>query len=362
MRFVVSLVVAALLSLIGVELVSYEYLSNKTKMEPYPLFFDGEFKRKNSYTLNPYSGLDPLLGYSQHKRIRGNLKKYGMYRKTGQGAWHVNKTTNCVSLERNCVFNGRGPVIAALGGSTTDAYAAIRNKRHPWTTSFSKKCREQYASCEVHNLGVGGFGSAQETIKIIRDIATQKYTHVIALHGPNELNRLRDRHLTTVNAKLYKELFDDSRVDGPYFPNTKAAYLHFTKGVDTPAHGQIIFYGNSSKISDFEHWKTNVKLSRGALREVGIDYYVVLQPIIGFGDYRSPNLVQEGKKSQKYFQRVREFYEQASEFCRSVMYCIDLSNMYAGNSSELFTDPRHPNDLGNELIGKAIYEKIRPNI
>lgn len=66
----------------------------------------------------------------------------------------------------------------------------------------------------------------------------------------------------------------------------------------------------------------------------------------------------EKKKSKQYFERLNDFYEKAVKFCESVDYCIDLTDLYDGSAEEVFNDPRHPNDLGNKLLGRAIFAKI----
>ena len=354
MRVVLSILTSLIIFIPIIEYMSYVYLKDRTKMEPYSLFYDSDMASKNTYTRNLYAGLDPLLGYSHHKRIRYNLKKHGMYRSSQQTVWHINKAKNCIGKDLDCEFSHGEPIVAVVGGSTTDAYAAIVKKRRPWSTFFADSCQEKFDSCQVANMGVGGFGSAQEVIKLIRDVAPLNFTHVIALHGPNELNRFRHRHLTAPMINQYKKE-KKFLIKVPVLPNLQVAFRRFTTGADVVPS---VYFGNSSNLGDFEHWKINVQISKGAMNQLGVQYFTVLQPIIGYGRYQSPGLVMEKKKSKQYFERLNDFYEKAVKFCESVDYCIDLTDLYDGSAEEVFNDPRHPNDLGNKLLGRAIFDKI----
>lgn len=337
--------VSVLCVVIFAELAATAYLKfEQPKLLTTP-FYSSEDSSKLG-TVNIFGALDPQLGYSHPKRLALETKKYSVSQIDGYG----------VHRPKQGSFNK----IVVLGGSTSDPFLAIKKRHPPWTKYLYLECRK-LGNCGVWNGGVGGFGSPQELIRLIRDVVPEKPNLVISLHGPNELNRIQRAPFTTgfQNEKLKKEASERTFWLNNWMPNLLIAWAWIRNKNDMPAIKQEIYYGYKSTQTPFERWKTNVIMMNAISESQGFTYITALQPLVGFGTYEpAKSVLAASKRSKSYYQSVATFYEQATEFCDNVKFCINLSDAFKGESENLYTDIRHPNDLGNQIIAKKLFEEM----
>jgi len=330
--------------LIAAEMGSRYYLDGKAAYAAGPLFY-----RPPSTailpTKNVFDAVDPQLGYAHPRGSIVDLKKWGTVYEAGFGV-HRPKPGQSIS-------------IYVLGGSTTDPYLAINKGHHPWTYHLYNECRSDGFNCDIWNGGIGGFGTPQEIIKMVRDVMSAKPDIVLGLHGPNELNRNSRAPFTMgfQNEQMARLADDGSLWFGGFLPNLFTALSLRKTGDDRPSAQQEIFYGVESEADPYERWAANVAMMNGIAQSQGAIYRTVLQPIVGYGDYiAEPELLSE--RSGDYFALVKSFYERATAFCRTVDYCIDLSGAFDGKTG-LFDDARHPNDDGNKIIAAALEARLQ---
>ena len=60
---------------------------------------------------------------------------------------------------------------------------------------------------------------------------------------------------------------------------------------------------------------------------------------------------------QAYLKEINSHYKLLRNYCRKLDYCYDISST-APPSGNNYHDPRHHNDLGNNLIAQKIYSVI----
>jgi peptidoglycan/LPS O-acetylase OafA/YrhL len=315
------------------------YLDRRAAYAVSPMFYQPPSKSPLP-TKNIFDAVDPQLGYAHPRGSIIDLKSWGTAYEPGFGV-HRPKQGNFAS-------------IYVLGGSTSDPYLAINKGHHPWTYHLHNECRRNGFNCGIWNGGIGGFGTPQEIIKMVRDVMPSKPEIIIGLHGPNELNRNNRAPYTMGFQKeqMARLANDGSLWMGGYFPNVLTALSIIKTGDDRPSQHQEIFYGTEPEQDPYERWAANVAMMNGIAESQGAVYRTVLQPIVGYGAYEvEPELLSE--RTDDYFELVRSFYGRATAFCRTVEYCIDLSGLFDGKTG-LFDDARHPNDKGNRIIAVAL--------
>ncbi len=310
------------------------------------------FKTEKNYTktgtMHVLGALDPQLGYAHPRRLDFETKPYAVSQWDGYGVHRPKQ--------------GDFYKVYILGGSTSDPFLSIKKKEAPWSKFFYQECRT-LKNCGVWNAGVGGYGSPQELLKLVRDIVPERPDLVLSLHGPNELNRLRRAPFTTgfSNEQMIKESRRGKLWLNNLWPNTFAALAYLRRNDDQPTRPREIHYGyNYSKRTPFENWKTNVEMMHAISKSQGITYITALQPLIGYSNYQPTEkvLATGSKRGKTYYNTVAEFYEQATEFCATVEYCVDLSLVFEGHPPGLYTDIRHPNEAGNEIIAKELATEL----
>ena len=345
----------AVAGLVGVvalaEVGSQAWLKRNRPALAQPLFHTDENLNKRG-TIHALGALDPMLGYAHPKRIAIETKPFGVSPIDGFGVHRAKQ--------------GDYMEIFTLGGSTSDPFLAARKKEFAWTYHLYTNCR-RVVNCQVWNGGVGGFGSPQEVLKLVRDVVPREPDLVVSLHGPNELNRLGRVPFTTGEAyrRLRAEAGEEKLWLDNYLPNLLSAVAWIRREDDTPARDREIHWGyNYNDVTPFQRWKTNVEMMHGIAASQGVPYVTVLQPLVGWGDYEpSLELIKAGRRNQAYYDTVAEFYSQATEYCATVDFCLDMSRVFDGYSregpeGELYRDIRHPNDAGNRIIGERVAEAL----
>ena len=291
--------------------------------------------------------LDPQLGYAHPKKTRLNSKKFGT---TQWGGYGVHRAK---SKEFYKVY--------ILGGSTSDPLMAVARRHGAWSMDFYNECR-RVRECGVWNGGVGGYGSHQELLRLVRDIVPEKPDLVMSLHGPNELNRIRKAPFTTgfSNELIIQESKKGKVWLNNWWPNTLSTLAIIRREDDQPARDREIYYGyDYSKRSAFENWKANVAMMDAIATSQGTTYITVLQPLVGWGEYKPTKGLPGMKRGKKYFQLVNDFYLEATAHCATVDYCIDVSKAFDGKPPGLYRDARHPNHDGNVIIAKAVTAELK---
>ena len=288
--------------------------------------------------------IDPLLGYAHPKNIDLDLKKIGL------------KVQNTVVSFSD---NNLGKKVVILGGSTSDPISAAAKGRLSWPHFLQEECSE---ACSVHSLAVGGYGSPQDVIRMIRDALPLKPDIIIAMHGPNELNRLKKYPFNTVQLmKQTKLLSTQGLINlGGFFPSLNFIINYTSTGLDTGATKNEVFYGMASHETDpFQRWSTNIEIMRAVALSQNIDFYAAIHPIVGYGNFEGEaELKKRSRRGAEYYESVHDFVSSASYYCDTTEWCVNAIKVFDNKDEVLFGDIRHPNELGNKLIGEFVHDKI----
>lgn len=335
--------------LILVESGAVWFLS-RNGLKTYPLFIHvnvdkGPEAVSPMFVKDIYSAFDPQMGYAHNPEYTPvdykSLPGFTIYGE-GQG-----KT--------------RTLVIVTLGGSTTDGIVP-----HIWAQALQEIMASHGINVQVYNGGVAGFSSSQELLKLIRDVIPLKPDLVISLNGINDVG-VRDvlpKHpmVNSYQEAIMKYLTEDQ--PPAILPNTMTALQHMPWLNEGTRIKRAINYGPNVISTPAENWDRNIRLMWASSVQFGIQYLCVLQPTLGIGAYGEMSAEEkdmfknvEGEESLEYMKLVQDFYDEARPDCSKKDYCIDLVDVFDGQSG-LYVDKMHTNDLGNRMVAQAVYDAL----
>ena len=282
--------------------------------------------------------------------------------------------------------------IVVLGGSTTDGFYNHIHGGETWPLALSKIIKANKLDFSVINGGVGGYGSSQELLKLLLEIPklSKPPKYVISLNGINDIPNYRgikksgfDEDLenafpfwTWVHFNLMaKERYvkQDEVLDVNYFPaalsGMKALISKFVSDDNSRSNPdktdweKAINFTGQVKSSVWQQWYYNVRMMHAISKEQGAQYYVFLQPTMGLKANQIPVDEQSSdyelylEMPQDYLEMINEHFNQLRKFCNLLDYCIDITSAVPplGN---MYSDPRHHNELGNAKLAQIIYNKI----
>lgn len=236
--------------------------------------------------------------------------------------------------------------IVVLGGSTTDG------KLFPfksWPEIMFDQINND--SVQVYNAGVSGYTSAQELIKLIRDIILLKPDVVIVYDGYNDTSEINARPGKYFEFIYLKEALDFARNHMSH----KWDFISQGEEIDRTAAYPVL--GN------FENWLMNIEMMHAITVDRGIKFYAFLQPMLS----SKMNLTKEEKGIlfeaenfcglKKTSLMGRKFRSKIADVVNSHDYIHDLSDIF-DDQEDIYMDICHVREGANEIIAAAILRKI----
>lgn len=245
---------------------------------------------------------------------------------------------------KECLDNYK---IAVLGGSTTDG-TLFPFKSWP-EIMFDQICNDKIV---VYNAGVSGYTSAQELIKLIRDIIRLKPNMIIVYDG-------------------YNDTSETNACPGRYFEFTYLkqaldfAKKHMNRDWDFIAKdsGEEESKDVLPVVGNFENWLMNVEMMHAIAKDRGIKFYSFLQPMLS--NKKLLTSAEEGimfeiEKFQGLQQTVlmgKEFRRKIQDVVESHSYICDLSYLF-DNYDDVYMDICHVRESANRIIATEILKRI----
>lgn len=236
--------------------------------------------------------------------------------------------------------------IAILGGSTaTSGY--YRFKSWP-EILYERYCGDNMT---VINGAVESYTSAQELIKLMRDIVCLKPDLVLVYDGNNDVIRDESRSIFEI----------------PYM-KTIMEYASGKVEIKENENGsRKLFCGVSPAENAVEAWLHNIEYMHAICEQDKIKFVSFMQPMLFSKTVMSSKREEVVKKKWSFlFSRcngdkmelqTRVFREKASEICRTHDYIYDLSHIFDGE--DVYIDHCHVFEHGNEIIAREIYNIIK---
>lgn len=209
--------------------------------------------------------------------------------------------------------------IVVLGGSTSDA-GLFGNAIASWPEYLARK-RDDVV---IYNGGVGGFISAEECLKMIRDVVHIKPDLVISYSGINDCYR--------------------TQAKSPF--------------KNEPVENMDVFYGLESGMTKSEHWLLMERYMHAVALEMGADFIAILQTSVHQredADRSAHEQLASAMWEDTYSIFVKNVQEVMNKYDD---WLYDLSKPFEEIKYEVFRDPYHLNDKGNCIIADKISDII----
>lgn len=251
------------------------------------------------------------------------------------------------------------PGIAILGENQENDYkiavlgASTSTSGYFWVKSWPEYLYEKYSNKHITilNGAVEGYTSAQELIKLMRDIVCLKPDLVIVYDGYNDV----------ANQSAFPEM-----------PNIYA--ISYMKTIIEYANGRMgntkkrdIFCGVPSTGNAIEDWLKNIEYMNAVCGINHIKFVSFIQPLF----YSKPKMtLKEDIILQKKWDflfgdqeavkgPVKELRRRAAEISRTYEYIFDLSPIFDASEEQIYFDICHVLDNGNAIIADEIYKIIQ---
>lgn len=224
---------------------------------------------------------------------------------------------------------------------------------HRWSLEAAEILEGQGTPLTLYNGAVRGHTSAQELLRVVRDMPAMRPDAVVAMSGICDAGSI---------------------VSEPGFPFTHV----YTKRIERAVLATKVALRMSKGARDdrpwSEIWLQNHRFASLICEEMGVSYTVFLQPLLGVGSYvPSPReaAILEGKRAAllhsgvRYLPAMRAFYEEVQGRLRAEperhKHVADISECLVG-VTEAFGDHRHPSRFGEPVIGRAVAEVLGPKL
>ena len=232
------------------------------------------------------------------------------------------------------------PWIMCFGGSTTSTIQGSL-----WVQFLHEKLQANGINCAIFNGGCGGHNSWNELNKMMRDLPFFKPDIVISYSGINDYAFHADINNPYVNIKGSKELLETSLFSSLNFPPFSGDH----------ADAFVIRSKYMNSICEIN----------------GSKFLRILQPTLGFGDY----------KFDLDDRLDREFYYYANDptdglrnvllkkFYTNILRILDIEKLeyicdgskFLDGATRSFADYRHPNAAGYDIVANKIVELLFKN-
>jgi lysophospholipase L1-like esterase len=236
--------------------------------------------------------------------------------------------------------------IVTLGNSTTTPHFA-----ECWPKQLLRIFKAEGLNVKIYNGGVSGYTSAQELLKLVRDVLPLKPDIVISYSGIRDIgffhsipghpfiNKFLSRTLSSLPISSFKTKTGKDTISG-------------------------INYGTRSNTTPHENWCANIRMMNAISKEFKIKFYSILQPTLGIGNYTlsclERDMLQKFDLSfhNEYMSELNSFYNATRKFAEKTDFITDLVDVFAGHS-DIYYDCRHPNGAGYEIVAKHIRSVIK---
>jgi len=344
----------AMLCILALEFGGNILFARQPKGSPYSLFYqtkDLSGQRRTFFF--PY--VDPLLGWGRHPAFQEYFSEA------------VPDEERTKGFAMGSELKGTKRIIG-LGGSTTDPQSQQWN----WVHYLAEECSKRKEKCQALNGGILGYSTTQEFLKLVRDALPLKPDLVISLNGINDYGLPTPTGRTFVNA--HQEVIENSlrrnewQSHSPLHnpPNLAGALPHIRFlahllgfFLDPPQLMEVVPIGTVDNYPRAKRWETNVRMMHAVSKEMGVQYFVFLQPYLPLEPKILRQFLQENGQFYGVDPRdVARFYDSARAACRKMSYCADLSIEFQGKA-ELWMDPMHLYAPGHEWEAKRMMEILR---
>ncbi len=289
------------------------------------------------------------------------------------------------SINNNFVLydteNSNAEFIITLGGSTSDGFYKNFSNGKTYPFFLSQLCNIEKL-CRVLNGGTGGYGSSKELLKLLTEVSSLniEISHIISLSGINDIEGYSNPN---INEYLHEPYLDSNQMymlqnqkwiiknQKPFmiFPNILSLFYNFDINLPHSKKNQFVpEYNSESRFKDnADVWLFNIKTMHAISLILGAEFFVFLQPTLGLEGAQSKFIGQNARdeellldllKNETYLNNLRNTYSKLKKHCLEITYCFDISDIALPSTKNVYSNNRHHNERGNEIIANKIFKII----
>lgn len=238
--------------------------------------------------------------------------------------------------------------IVTLGGSTTTPHFI-----GCWPKQLYNVLRSNGVNATVYNGGVSGYSTAQELLKLLRDVLPLRPDIVISFNGINDVG--------------YMHVMPSHPMIHVYLDNVMTS-IQTDKVVTKSRKGAVagVTYGDNITTTPCDSWLSNLRAMNALCAEFNVKFYSILQPTLGVGKYAASlcelKMLEnyDSGMRNRYVPLLQSFYEGARKYASDTTYIIDQVDAFNG-AFDLYHDCRHPNERGYHIIASNIFSILSSN-
>lgn len=316
-------------------------------------FFRGRLRRmRDSWLLNPnWARVRVVLGHmvrprsprdsaAPEEKSRGAVLDIHLGYSEAQSDFGYDLATIGTSSKRN----SQALRVLTLGGSTT-SWRYKPDQGGMWAKDLATMLSEvTLQRVELSNGGVRGYSSAQELLKLVRDIQALRPDLILSLSGINDIGH---RHSVSNFPFAHPQAYENARL--------------FVRRGD---FSEIVM-GWPNRLIKPDVWMHNQRAMAAVAQTHNSSFFGFLQPTMGVGNATlGPAEKQEWSENRSRPLDAGSYEGVLLDFYSSVQprlpegRVFDLSSAFDGES-EVFLDFRHQNRKGDRFLARAMLEQIR---
>ena len=153
------------------------------------------------------------------------------------------------------------------------------------------------------------------------------------------------------------------------FPNILSLFYNFDINLPHSKKNQFVpGYNSESRFKDnADVWLFNIKTMHAISLILGAEFFVFLQPTLGLEGAQSNFIGQNSRdeellldllKNETYLNNLRNTYSKLKKHCLEITYCFDISDVALPSTKNVYSNNRHHNERGNEIIANKIFKII----
>jgi hypothetical protein len=269
--------------------------------------------------------------------------------------------------------------ILVSGGSTT-AWGASDNE-HTWPAVLERLLRADrppalvaYRDVIVINGGVFGYGLSQELRRYVDDTSYLRPDFVVAFNGINERWTGQTNPVDFATNGRQRLIVDPLNFGRPFTPPVLLPYtvklIHDLAAPVRPRPNDLLGFRRSGyPTSPVENlYIAKVRQFHALCADQGTRFVHCFQPIMGMDEKRLTPREESlmsffnsdfyAESWERYVERGTGFYARVRPLLAEP-FMHDLSGIFDEVEETVYSDPRHYNDSGHELVARAVDRLIR---
>ena len=308
------------------EFIFYFVNNQSNKEQIYVLDNNDKIKKIQSFG---FKLIDPLLGW----RMKDNeIREKGF-----------DLNNNIIVLKSTNKCNKKKKILIT-GGSTSDV---VLNKEN-WPIELIE-ILDSYGYCiDLHVAAVGGYSSAQELLRLIRDGLKNDIDLHISYSGVNEIDMVT--YVSRYEHHIFKEVYLKSGRNN-LLPNT----IYFIKKKFNLDDSDVELYLEPQN-EPGAFWIQNMKCMNGIAIGNNYKFKGILQPVLGIGLHKDEILENEYNSQTIKYQK---YYTQLIDSVSHYDFIEDFTNIFDTCTQSVFIDDCHIRKPYQSTIAKNIFKLIQ---